>query len=64
LVEVIFEAASFKTPSTSTAYCFPRGVQRCEEANNTRFELRVNTLILKNFWPAPGNYCPPLSLCR
>ncbi|MEA3237971.1 hypothetical protein OP492_25295, partial [Pseudomonas mosselii] len=43
--EVFFEAAFCKTPSTSTTYRLPRGVQRCEEANNTRFDFRVNTLI-------------------
>ncbi|MHA7113811.1 hypothetical protein ACX0KM_06450, partial [Pseudomonas promysalinigenes] len=30
--------------STSTTYRLPRCVQRCEEANNTPFEIRVNTL--------------------
>ncbi|WP_206743582.1 hypothetical protein, partial [Pseudomonas mosselii] len=43
--EVFNEAAFCKTPSTSTTYRLPRSVQRCEEANNTRFDFRVNTLI-------------------
>ncbi|MCH7300406.1 hypothetical protein MBA34_15340, partial [Pseudomonas capeferrum] len=37
-------AAFFRKPLTSTSYRLPRSVHRCEEANNTRFEIRVNTL--------------------
>ncbi|WP_236707529.1 hypothetical protein, partial [Pseudomonas sp. Leaf58] len=39
-----FETAFFQKPTTSTSYRLPRSVYRCEEANNTRFNIRVNTL--------------------
>ncbi|WP_218187321.1 hypothetical protein, partial [Pseudomonas sp. NBRC 111133] len=40
-----FTTTFFRKPTTSNTYRLPRSVHRCEEANNTRFEIRVNTLI-------------------
>ncbi|MFK3567279.1 hypothetical protein OH706_26895, partial [Pseudomonas sp. M3] len=40
-----FTTAFFRKLTTSTTYRLPRSVHRCEEANNTRFEIRVNTLF-------------------
>ncbi|MFG0543439.1 hypothetical protein ACF8EA_25270, partial [Pseudomonas sp. YQ_5] len=41
----VFTSAFFRKPTTSTTYRLPRSVHRCEEANNTPFEIRVNTLF-------------------
>ena len=62
-----FTAAFFRKPTTSTTYRLPRSVDRCEEANNTRFEFRVNTLFQKLFSavsPAPRQLMKSPRICR